>query len=61
MKLHALLAHRSQFRSTMKIDAADPDDGRAKAFADRLEEHHRRAGSTLGWEKAEAFKLVTNI
>ncbi len=59
-KLSALLAHRSQFRSTMHID--DPDaEAEVERFRDRtktrLAEHGRLANVALG----EAFKLMQNL
>jgi LmbE family N-acetylglucosaminyl deacetylase len=70
VKLSALLAHRSQFRSTMKVDrtkiAGDTSDshrldGHLQAFAKRVEERHRSAAEPFGLERAEIFKLITNI
>jgi hypothetical protein len=59
-KVSALLAHRSQFRSTMHID--DPDsvteiERFRGQIADRLSEHGRQAGLAMG----EAFKLMKNL
>jgi LmbE family N-acetylglucosaminyl deacetylase len=65
VKLHALMAHRSQFRSTMKIAWAradgETDDDQLRAFKERLDHRHREAGSAFGWQQAEAFKLLTNL
>jgi len=63
IKLDALLAHQSQFRSTMKIEASDagPDLAQLEAFKLRLAGHHARAGADRGWAAAEAFKLMTNL
>jgi LmbE family N-acetylglucosaminyl deacetylase len=59
-KIAALLAHRSQFRSTMHIDDPDAptelDRFRANVAA-RLAEHGRYADVALG----EAFKLINNL
>jgi len=56
VKLSALLAHRSQHRSTMGIGE---DDAKAQdRFAERLHEHHRKAAEPLGLRAAEAFKLI---
>lgn len=59
-KVSALLAHRSQFRSTMHID--DPDSATEierfrSQIVDRLSEHGRQAGLAMG----EAFKLMKNL
>ena len=59
-KVEALLAHRSQFRSTHGID--DPDDERQVArfrahIVQRLEANGRRAGV----RHAEAFKLIDQL
>lgn len=58
-KVDALLAHRSQWRSTMGIDpsAADADAQRA-AFSERIRAEAAIAGSGTGAELGEAFKLV---
>ena len=59
-KLAALLAHRSQFRSTMHIDdpdAADEVEAFRARMLDRLAEHGRLAGLDRG----EAFKLMTKL
>jgi LmbE family N-acetylglucosaminyl deacetylase len=59
-KVAALLAHRSQFRSTMHIE--DPDSATEierfrDQVADRLREHGRQAGVAMG----EAFRLIENL
>lgn len=60
IKLQALLAHRSQFRSTMRIDS--DDDGEAlSAFAARIRSRHSTAGSSFGYGPAEAFKLIEGL
>jgi LmbE family N-acetylglucosaminyl deacetylase len=57
-KVQALLAHRSQLRSTMAVD--DPDDrGARQAFADRVRGLASRTGKLDGGEAAEAFHLIT--
>ncbi len=59
-KLRALLAHHSQFESTMRID----DDGNAeqvRAFSERLKARYEAAGSPLGLAAAEAFKLIPDV
>ncbi len=59
-KLQALLAHRSQFESTMRIDDLG-DAGQVEAFADRLRARYKAAGDPLGFPAAEAFKLLADI
>lgn len=59
-KLKALLAHRSQFESTMRIDDLG-DAGQVQAFADRLRARYKAAGAPLGFPAAEAFKLLADI
>ncbi|HKE74260.1 MAG TPA: PIG-L deacetylase family protein [Acidimicrobiales bacterium] len=61
-KLAALEAHRSQFRSTMHVDADDPAaveqlDAFRRRVRDRLAEHGALAGEPLG----EAFKAITAL
>jgi LmbE family N-acetylglucosaminyl deacetylase len=59
-KLAALLCHRTQYRSTMKIDAEDPTEQlerfRARV-AERAAEHGRPAGVAHG----EAFKAIQDL
>ena len=52
-KLDALLAHRSQFRSTMHINGVDE----RAAFEARM--HHRHAAAGLA--AAEAFKAIRDL
>lgn len=59
-KLKALLAHRSQFESTMRIDDRS-DAGQVQAFADRLRARYKATGEPLGFPAAEAFKLLSDI
>lgn len=59
-KLRALLAHRSQFESTMRIDDAG-DAAQAEAFSSRLSARYEAAGAPLGFSAAEAFKLLSDI
>lgn len=59
-KIQALLAHRSQFRSTMRIE--DPDAGSEldefrRHLSDRLSEQGQLAGLRAG----EAFKLLQRL
>ena len=59
-KLGALLAHRSQFRSTMRIDdaaSAEQVDAFRQRILDRLAEH----GAHAGVERGEGFKLVDRL
>jgi LmbE family N-acetylglucosaminyl deacetylase len=60
VKLHALLSHRSQFRSTMRIGPAS-DEHDIEAFAERLRNRQAAAGAPLGLTAAEAFKLITDL
>ncbi|HEY3811233.1 MAG TPA: PIG-L family deacetylase [Acidimicrobiales bacterium] len=61
-KLDALLAHRSQFRSTMHItDADEPDAEALSAFVARLQSHHARAATPAGLRTAESFKALRDL
>jgi LmbE family N-acetylglucosaminyl deacetylase len=61
VKVAALLAHRSQYRSTMGIDVEDGSGDEEEAFRrtveQRLAAHGRLAGLALG----EAFRLLTEL
>ena len=58
-KLAALLAHRSQWRSTMGIEAGGPDEATQRdAFATRLRDEAAAAGAPWGLELAEGFKRL---
>jgi LmbE family N-acetylglucosaminyl deacetylase len=58
-KVNALLAHRSQWLSTMGIDEAGPHaDDQRFAFATRIRSEAETAG---GGRPAEAFKHITDI
>jgi LmbE family N-acetylglucosaminyl deacetylase len=57
-KLQALLAHRSQFRSTMHIDDEGPS---VEAFTARLRDRHATAGEAAGFSAAEAFKILRDL
>jgi LmbE family N-acetylglucosaminyl deacetylase len=59
-KLEALLAHRSQFRSTMRIEAPTSRDETAR-FRDRVIQRHADEGRRAGFGAAEAFKLMSDI
>ncbi len=58
-KIDALLAHRSQWRSTMAIDA-HPDAERA-AFAAKLHAEARAEGLRAGLRAAESFARIDDI
>ncbi|HUI50022.1 MAG TPA: PIG-L deacetylase family protein [Acidimicrobiia bacterium] len=58
-KIDALLAHRSQWRSTMAIDAS-PEAERA-AFAERLRAEARTEGLRAGVRAAESFARVDDL
>ena len=56
-KVQALLAHRSQYETTMVI-AADDDGSEAEAFRDRHHRQARRHGRLAGVPLAEPFRLL---
>jgi LmbE family N-acetylglucosaminyl deacetylase len=59
-KLAALLAHRSQWRSTMFID--DDDDGsQLAAFRSRIVSRLADNGARAGVEHAEIFRAITDL
>jgi LmbE family N-acetylglucosaminyl deacetylase len=58
-KLAALLAHRSQWQSTMGIDA--DRDAQERAFETRIRERATEAGSAAGVALAEAFKRIDRL
>ena len=58
-KIDALLAHRSQWRSTMAIDER-PDDERAR-FAAQLRAEARAVGLRAGLRAAEAFARIDDL
>lgn len=60
VKLQALLAHRSQHESTMRI-GGDGDQAAVEAFATRLRERQSAAGAPVGLAAAEAFKLISDL
>jgi LmbE family N-acetylglucosaminyl deacetylase len=61
-KLDALLAHRSQLRSTMRIsEPAGAESEEVAAFVARLDAHHARAGAPIGLATAEAFKALRDL
>jgi LmbE family N-acetylglucosaminyl deacetylase len=58
-KIGALLAHRSQWRSTMGIDDRPEEQG--AAFARRVAEAARTAGLRAGVRAAEAFHRIDHV
>jgi LmbE family N-acetylglucosaminyl deacetylase len=58
-KIDALLAHRSQWRSTMAIDER-PDDQRVR-FAAKLRAEARTAGLRAGLRAAELFARIDDL
>jgi LmbE family N-acetylglucosaminyl deacetylase len=59
-KLTALLAHRSQFRSTMHIDDAGAED-EVEAFRSRVRSRLAAHGNLAGLAQGEAFKAITQL
>lgn len=59
-KLEALLAHRSQHASTMRIGAGG-DPSEVSAFAARMADRQAAAGRPVGVSAAEAFRLLTDL
>ncbi len=59
-KLAALLAHESQFRSTMDIEDASADD-QVKAFEVRVRRRLAEHGDLAGVPQGEAFKVMTDL
>lgn len=63
-KVDALLAHRSQWRSTMNINAGEPNEEQERAaFAHRIESQARADGELAGDNGglAEAFHLIDEL
>ena len=58
-KLAALLAHQSQWESTMGIDR-DPS-AEEQAFEDRIRQRAADAGALAGLPLAEAFKRIDRL
>ncbi|HLJ08536.1 MAG TPA: PIG-L family deacetylase, partial [Acidimicrobiia bacterium] len=58
-KMAALLAHRSQWRSTMGIDA-DPT-AEEEVFAARIRDRAAEAGAVAGVPLGEAFKRIDRL
>jgi LmbE family N-acetylglucosaminyl deacetylase len=58
-KLAALLAHQSQWQSTMGIDA--DREAQARAFETRIRERATEAGAAAGVTLGEAFKRIDRL
>jgi len=59
VKVASLLCHRSQWHTTMGIDARSArEEAQRFAFADRIEREARAAGARHGYDLAEEFKLL---
>lgn len=59
VKLEALLCHRSQWRSTMRIDA-DPEREHG-AFRQRIEQRAAEHGNLAGLSAGEGFKRIDEL
>lgn len=61
-KVDALLAHRSQWHSTMGIDPSGPDaDAQREAFVGRLHREVEDFGAAIGGGMAEGFKRIDEV
>jgi len=61
-KLAALLCHRSQWRSTMGIDATSPElEDQLAAFEHRVRTEAAVAGEAIGGGNFESFKLLGEL
>jgi LmbE family N-acetylglucosaminyl deacetylase len=61
-KIRALLCHRSQWPSTMRIDAGAPDsDSQLEGFVGRVRAEAEQAGRAAGVGPAEGFKLIDKV
>lgn len=61
-KADALLAHRSQWLSTMGIDPTAPDaEARCDGFVDRLRREVAGFGAAIGVAAAEGFKRIDEV
>jgi len=61
-KVNALLAHRSQWHSTMGIDASAPDaEAQHRAFVARLRCELEELGAAIGGGLAEGFKRIDEV
>ncbi len=60
IKVEALMAHRSQFRSTMGID--DPDDAaQRQRFRERITQRLADFGQPAGFVHGEGFKIMRHL
>jgi LmbE family N-acetylglucosaminyl deacetylase len=59
-KLDALLAHASQFRSTMRIEEGD-EGGQRAAFEQRIRQRLGEHGALAGVAEGEAFKALREL
>jgi LmbE family N-acetylglucosaminyl deacetylase len=59
-KVHALLAHESQFVTTHGIDPED-DGSQREAFAARIRDHAAEIGARSGVDAGEIFKLLSHL
>ena len=61
-KVNALLAHESQFETTMDIDLdSEAASAERAAFHDRIQRELAEAGAAHGVERAETFKLIDDL
>jgi LmbE family N-acetylglucosaminyl deacetylase len=61
-KVRALLCHRSQWPSTMRIDAEAPDsDTQLEGFVGRVRAEAEATGRTAGMGPSEGFKLLDKV
>jgi LmbE family N-acetylglucosaminyl deacetylase len=61
-KVASLLAHRSQRRSTMAIEAGTPEEEQqTKAFVEKLRTEAEAAGALVGGGLGEAFKRIEDL
>ncbi|MGI8492040.1 MAG: PIG-L deacetylase family protein [Acidimicrobiales bacterium] len=60
VKITALMAHRSQLRSTMDIEAPD-DETQVARFRRTVVQRMSEMGGLAGLEAGEAFKLVSDL
>ena len=60
-KLRALLEHKSQFRSTMKISEGDQESDGHDRFKTRVRERAQVSGSLANLTAGEAFKIMRDL
>lgn len=60
-KLAALMAHRSQYRSTMGIEDGAADGAGTERFRARLREQLASHGALVGVAAGEAFRLISDV